>query len=43
MATSIVAARDTVGGFTSVDDLSVLIGCAPQSLDLFQDIFVFAE
>jgi len=41
MAQRVVSARESVGGFTSVDDMSVVIGCAPQFLDRYRDLFVF--
>ncbi len=41
MASQIVAARESVGGYSSVDDMSVVVGCAPQSFDRLRDHLVF--
>jgi len=32
---------DAVGGFSFVDGMSVVVGCAPQSLDRLRDHHVF--
>jgi len=40
MASRIVSARESVGGFSSVDDMSVVLGCPPQQLDRLRDFFV---
>ncbi len=41
MAAQIVAARESVGGFSSVDDMSVVVGCAPQVFDRPRDLLLF--
>ena len=41
MAAEIVTARESVGGFSSLDDLSVVVGCAPQPFDRLEDFLVF--
>jgi DNA uptake protein ComE-like DNA-binding protein len=43
MAAQIVTARESVGGFSSVDDMSVLVGCAPPAFDRLEDFLVFAD
>ncbi len=40
-ASRIVSARESVGGFSSVDDMSMVMGCAPQLFDRYRDFFVF--
>lgn len=41
MASQIVSARESVGGFSSLDDMSVVVGCAPQAFDRLEDFLVF--
>jgi len=41
MASQIVAARESVGGFSSLDDMSVVVGCPPQTFDRLEDFLVF--
>ena len=41
LASRIVAARESVGGFSSVDDMSVILGCPPQKFDRLRDLLVF--
>ena len=43
MASRIVSTRECVGGFSSVDDMSVVMGCAPQLFDRYRDLFVFVS
>jgi hypothetical protein len=41
LASRIVADRDSVGGFSSVDDMSVILGCPPQMFDRLRDYLVY--
>jgi hypothetical protein len=41
MASQIVSARDSVGGFSSLDDMRVVVACAPQAFDRLEDYLVF--
>ena len=43
MASRIVSTRECVRGFSSVDDMSVVMGCAPQLFDRYRDLFVFVS
>lgn len=42
MASQIVSARESVGAFSSLGDMSVVVGCAPQAFDRLEDYLVFA-
>lgn len=43
LAARIVSARATVSGFSSVDDMSVVLGCPPQIFDNLRDFFVYVS
>lgn len=40
LALRIVDARQTIGGFDSLDDVSVVLGISPQALDHLKDIVI---
>jgi hypothetical protein len=43
LASRIVSARESVDGFSSVDEMSVVLGCSPQTFDRLRDFFVFVQ